>query len=246
MSKISKEHMLSLLTYVSRKEISEGELVSILENEIPNIEDAIKYSIKEKLMSVNTKGRLSITEMGLKTALHLFEKPPHIREKMKTKFTKRRGLIQIAILHLLNEERMHGYQVMKLLEERSGGTYSASAGTVYPALQDLHEKGLLVVEEQDEKKIYALNGDGVLFLKELTQENDEDFWLDWRFRISRKQSKEGSLLKVEIDKLQLEFQYAMKIMLQEPSVANELLTVVQKSRQSLIKWSEEQEKRKTI
>jgi DNA-binding PadR family transcriptional regulator len=43
---------------------------------------------------------------------------------------KRRGFVQLAILHLLKEQSMHGYQIMKQLEERSNGLYQASAGTV--------------------------------------------------------------------------------------------------------------------
>ena len=69
---------------------------------------------------------------------------------------KRRGFIKSAILHLLKEESMHGYQIMKELESRSDGLYSASAGTIYPALQELLEKELINLESGLEKKTFLL------------------------------------------------------------------------------------------
>ena len=49
------------------------------------------------------------------------------------------GEVRLALLSLLEQEPKHGYQLMKELEERSGGLYRASAGTIYPTLQLLEE-----------------------------------------------------------------------------------------------------------
>src|SRR5215510_10851922 len=46
-----------------------------------------------------------------------------------------RGDLKFALLELLQERPMHGYEMMKALQERSGGMYSASPGSVYPTLQ---------------------------------------------------------------------------------------------------------------
>ena len=73
---------------------------------------------------------------------------------------RRRGFVQLAILHLLEEASMHGYQIMKELENRSGGHYSASAGTVYPALQELLEQEMIELEPSSDKKTYSFKKKG--------------------------------------------------------------------------------------
>lgn len=61
------------------------------------------------------------------------------------------GEVRLALLSLLADEPMHGYQLMRRLEERSGGIYRVSAGTVYPTLQQLEDEGLIISELQDSK-----------------------------------------------------------------------------------------------
>src|SRR5579863_4637910 len=52
-----------------------------------------------------------------------------------------RGDVKFALLELLQERPMHGYEMMKALEERSGGFYTPSPGSIYPTLQMLEEGG---------------------------------------------------------------------------------------------------------
>ncbi len=66
------------------------------------------------------------------------------------------GEIRLAILSLLDEGPKHGYQLMKELAERSGGVYRASAGSVYPTLQQLEDEGLIESEKQDGRRVYRL------------------------------------------------------------------------------------------
>jgi DNA-binding PadR family transcriptional regulator len=68
--------------------------------------------------------------------------------------------VRLALLSLLEDEPAHGYELMKRLEERSGGMYRASAGTVYPVLQQLEDEGLVRGEEVDGKKVYHLTEEG--------------------------------------------------------------------------------------
>ena len=70
------------------------------------------------------------------------------------------GEIRLAILSLLSDGPKHGYQLMKELEERSGGMYRASAGSVYPTLQQLEDEGLIQAEQRDGKKVYLLTDSG--------------------------------------------------------------------------------------
>ena len=68
--------------------------------------------------------------------------------------------LQLIILALLEEKPRHGYEVIKALEERSGGFYSPSPGMVYPALTYLEELGYAVVEAEGAKKLYRITDEG--------------------------------------------------------------------------------------
>jgi DNA-binding PadR family transcriptional regulator len=72
----------------------------------------------------------------------------------------RRGDVRAAILRLLSEEPMHGYQIIQELSERSGGAWTPSAGSVYPALQLLADEGFVVAEETGGKKVFRLTEAG--------------------------------------------------------------------------------------
>lgn len=70
------------------------------------------------------------------------------------------GEVRLALLSLLAEGPKHGYQLMKDLEERSGGLYRASAGAIYPTLQQLEDEDLVKVSEQDGKRVYRISEAG--------------------------------------------------------------------------------------
>jgi DNA-binding PadR family transcriptional regulator len=70
------------------------------------------------------------------------------------------GEVRLALLSLLSEGERHGYELMKRLEERSEGTYRASAGTIYPTLQQLEDEGLVASVERDGKRVYRLTDAG--------------------------------------------------------------------------------------
>jgi DNA-binding PadR family transcriptional regulator len=72
----------------------------------------------------------------------------------------RRGMIRAAVLTVLADEPMHGYQIMQQLEERSGGFWRPSAGSVYPTLQLLEDQGLVKSEEVEGKRVFALTDAG--------------------------------------------------------------------------------------
>src|SRR5215469_18329943 len=70
------------------------------------------------------------------------------------------GEVRLAILSLLSEGPKHGYQLMKELAERSGGVYKASAGSVYPTLQQLEDEELVTSDQQAGKRVYRLTAAG--------------------------------------------------------------------------------------
>jgi DNA-binding PadR family transcriptional regulator len=72
----------------------------------------------------------------------------------------RRGDIRSAILLLLAEEPRNGYGLMQELEERSGGVWRPSPGSVYPALSQLEDEGLVRATEHEGRKSFTLTDEG--------------------------------------------------------------------------------------
>ncbi len=75
-------------------------------------------------------------------------------------FRAGRGMMEPAILSVLLDKPMHGYEIISTLEENSHGMWRPSAGSIYPTLQLLEEKGLLSSQEIDGKKVYNLTDEG--------------------------------------------------------------------------------------
>jgi DNA-binding PadR family transcriptional regulator len=78
-----------------------------------------------------------------------------------------RGDVRAAILALLAEQPMHGYQVMQEIAERSGGQWQPSPGSVYPTLQALEDEDLVRATETDGKRVYELTEAGRQHVTEL-------------------------------------------------------------------------------
>ncbi len=76
-----------------------------------------------------------------------------------------RGDLKYVILGLLKERPMHGYEVMRSLEEESGGCYTASPGSVYPTLQMLEDRGYVTSDREDGKRVYRITDEGLVFLE---------------------------------------------------------------------------------
>jgi len=87
-------------------------------------------------------------------------------EELRSRFEKRsgtragRGEVRSAVLALLAERPMHGYQIIREIEERSKGSWKPSAGSVYPTLQLLADEGFIRAEESNGRKIYSLTEAG--------------------------------------------------------------------------------------
>jgi len=70
------------------------------------------------------------------------------------------GEIRLALLSLLESGPKHGYELMKELESKSGGVYKASAGAIYPALQQLEDEGMVTSDQSEGKRKYSLTDAG--------------------------------------------------------------------------------------
>jgi DNA-binding PadR family transcriptional regulator len=73
---------------------------------------------------------------------------------------RRRGDIRTALLLALTESPAHGYELIGRIEEKSGGRWRPSAGSVYPTLQLLEDEGLVTGTERDGKRVYAVTEAG--------------------------------------------------------------------------------------
>jgi len=72
-----------------------------------------------------------------------------------------RGDMRAAILALLAEEPMHGYQIIQVIAERSGGNWRPSPGSVYPTLQQLEDEGLIEpAPSESGRRVYTLTEPG--------------------------------------------------------------------------------------
>jgi DNA-binding PadR family transcriptional regulator len=71
-----------------------------------------------------------------------------------------RGDVRAAILLLLAEQPMHGYQLMQTIADRSGGAWTPSPGAVYPALSQLEDEGLVTLTVESGRKLVTLTEAG--------------------------------------------------------------------------------------
>lgn len=71
------------------------------------------------------------------------------------------GALRLYLLALLESGPKHGYELIKALSDRFGGTYSPSAGTIYPRLGKLEEEGLVATEAQGRRTNYRITAAGL-------------------------------------------------------------------------------------
>ncbi|KJS54551.1 PadR family transcriptional regulator [Streptomyces rubellomurinus subsp. indigoferus] len=83
------------------------------------------------------------------------------------------GRLRLYLLKLLDESPRHGYEVIRLLEERFQGLYAPSAGTVYPRLAKLEQEGLVSHSTEGGRKVYRLTDAGRAELEARQVELDE-------------------------------------------------------------------------
>jgi DNA-binding PadR family transcriptional regulator len=112
----------------------------------------------------------------------------------------RRGDVRTAILLVIADEPMHGYQIMQRLEERSGGAWRPSPGSVYPTLQLLEDQGLVKGEEAEGRRVFALTDAGREEAEKLKERMGEAPWaegsdVDPRFALRQEFASLGGAFK---------------------------------------------------
>jgi len=78
----------------------------------------------------------------------------------------RRGDVRAAVLLLLEEQPMHGYQLIQEISERSEGAWRPSAGAIYPALALLEDEGFVTIAAEGGRKLASLTDEGRAYLDE--------------------------------------------------------------------------------
>lgn len=85
----------------------------------------------------------------------------------------RLGDVRAAVLVLLAEQPMHGYQIIQEIAQRSGGVWQPSPGSIYPVLQQLEDEGLLLIEQTEGRKVANLTEAGRAYVEENRAEFEE-------------------------------------------------------------------------
>jgi DNA-binding PadR family transcriptional regulator len=105
-----------------------------------------------------------------------------------------RGDVRAAVLALLAEKPMHGYQLIQEIEERSDGAWKPSPGSVYPTLQLLADEGIISATESGGRKTYSLTDEG-----RKAAEATADQPAPWESQNARDGFKGAALPKASVD-----------------------------------------------
>ncbi len=77
-----------------------------------------------------------------------------------------RGFLKYLMLYMIRKKPMHGYELIKVIEDEFLGLYKPSPGVIYPTLQSLEERGYIEKTESEGRKIYSITNKGRKFLEE--------------------------------------------------------------------------------
>lgn len=105
----------------------------------------------------------------------------------------RRGQIRTALLGELVDGPGHGYELMQRLEEKSGGAWRPSPGSVYPTLQMLEDEGLVRSVERDDKRVFEITESGRDEYARRSEEAGGPEWSDARAKSPRGQLRENGM-----------------------------------------------------
>jgi DNA-binding PadR family transcriptional regulator len=76
------------------------------------------------------------------------------------------GDLRLLALALIAEQPRHGYEIIKVLEDKTEGWYAPSPGIVYPTLTYLEEAGYVTAQADGAKRLYTITGEGRAYLEE--------------------------------------------------------------------------------
>src|SRR5919205_4048427 len=104
------------------------------------------------------------------------------------------GDLRLIALALIAEQPRHGYEIIKLLEDKTAGWYSPSPGIVYPTLTYLEDAGYVTAQAEGAKKLYTITEEGRAYLDENRRLVDAvlERLAEWGEKISRMRRRLGA------------------------------------------------------
>ena len=87
-------------------------------------------------------------------------------DMMRARRMLAQGDLRLLALALIAEQPRHGYEIIKVLEDKTGGWYAPSPGIVYPTLTYLEEAGYVTAQADGAKKLYTITAEGRAYLEE--------------------------------------------------------------------------------
>jgi DNA-binding PadR family transcriptional regulator len=81
----------------------------------------------------------------------------------------RRIFLKFIVLKIISQKPTHGYEIIRTIEQRSGGRWTPSAGSIYPILEGLERNGIIRSEEIERKKIYAITPRGEIAFERMAE-----------------------------------------------------------------------------
>jgi DNA-binding PadR family transcriptional regulator len=147
-----------------------------------------------------------------------------------------RGDMKFVLLELLRERPMHGYEMMKALEERSGGFYTPSPGSIYPTLQMLEDRGYVSVKDVEGKKVYSITDAGQELLAQ-RQKDDEEVsgppWMRGHGPGGRRARPEMQALRSETGEVMRLLHIAGRMSISDPGQLARLRSIIERTRKDL-------------
>ena len=85
----------------------------------------------------------------------------------------RKGFLKLIVMNIIREKPTHGYEIIQNIQEKSGGRWTPSPGSVYPALEYLESKGYIISHEEERKKVYSITPKGEQVIEHMRKRREE-------------------------------------------------------------------------
>ncbi|MCW1296406.1 MAG: PadR family transcriptional regulator [Candidatus Parvarchaeota archaeon] len=133
---------------------------------------------------------------------------------MKKKFDVIPGMLCIFVLKLLSKKKMHGYEIINEIKEKTHHCWKPSAGTIYPLLRRMEEKKLIRRYGKDKRKIsYAITKKGKMLIKRIDRIRES--WMKNFYKFNEVFRHVFKTPNAEIDMILLEIRNKIKSMNKE-------------------------------
>lgn len=85
----------------------------------------------------------------------------------------RKGFLKMILIKIIKEKPTHGYEIISHIREKSGGRWTPSPGSIYPALEYLESKGYIASQEIERKKVYSITPKGDQMIELMKKKREE-------------------------------------------------------------------------